>query len=897
MLLIGPSGSGKTYFVLGALEVALREGCAAESKLIVPTVSMARHLLHTLARRGLVVPGNLIQTIDEVVRAATPGAREVSPAMEEFLLREALRQTSPAAFSGLEASPGLRRRIAESMQEFWAAGADNLQLDGLVKGSLQGAFLTVFRRFEELLADAGLVHSNQRIAQAAAAFRRGGAAAVKRIYLDGFVRFTKQERTLVEALAEQAESIVIAMPDGLAPYPFQEMGSRFLPNAVRPAPPPKIAAADSLRGEVMEIARRILDDGRPFRHFGVVLRSQPRYAPLIEEIFGVLRIPFRMRSGRKLAGHGVVRYLRRWLEAISEGFPVEAVLELVCSPLSPVGGFTDAFDFTVREKLPGAGLDLLRTEAAGRADILKLLDSLPTYGERLCERRSGAEWAQIVRELRSRLLRRMKPVPDVEIERVLVMKERAWAETQFDAALNAAADLRLGPADEPIDFAAFVERLDEVLAAAPAAATDDRRDVVHVLSVHEARQWVLPVVFVCGLVEGWFPRKPAQDVFFSDAARARLAKRGIELRTAADRAEDEKFLYRMALTRATEKLVITYPRTDESGNPLLRSFFLDRDGGDTPAMRVSSPAAARVPPPVGADGLKERALSTVAKRNAQFSPSGLDAFLQCPYRYFAGNTLRLRGRPDAAQFRFGAQAAGSIVHETIDRWSREGGSIRGILDSVFERALAEAHLQLDFRAALIRGNMRADLERFAQESLAIPMKEKIEEQTESSIEYVLDELEPPASICGRVDRYEIDDEGRCFVIDYKYSSAASVKSLRKRHEKGEQLQLPLYILGVQRKHEARLGGMALCGVRGVTSYEGWSAVEGYPHDSVVCLPEMVTQLAANARDVAARVIREVRGGAIEAAPRDTSVCKRICEYKTACRIDWNASRRVGKADA
>ena len=892
MLLIGPPGSGKTHFVLEALEAAVREGRAQESKLIVPTTSMAQHLLHTLARRGLVVPGNLVQTLANFVREATPDAREISPAMEAFLLKEALRQVSPAAFSGLEASPGLRARIAQSMQEFWAAGAGNLQLDGLVKSDLQRAFLEVFRRFEELLAEAGLVHRNQRIAQAAASFRRDGLGAVKRVYLDGFFRFTQQEQVFVEALAEQSESIVITLPDGLAPYPFQAMGSRLLPGAYRPAPLPEIVAADSPRDEVLEIARRILADGRPLQQCGIVLRSQPQYAPLIEEVFGALRIPFRMRSERKLADHGVVRYLRRWLAAVGAGFPAEAVLELVCSPLSPVGGFTDAFDFAVRQKLPGAGIDLLKTEAGERADILKLLDALPAPGEWPRRRRSGREWAQDARQLRSRLLKRAKPVPDVEPDRVLAMKERARAEAQFDAALDAAAALGRGPADEPIAFAAFLERLDEALAAAPLSTPDDRREVVQVLSVYEARQWALPVVFVCGLVEGWFPRKHAQDVFFPDTDRARPAARGIALRTTADRAEEEKFFYRMATTRATEKLTLTYPRADETGNPLLRSFFLDRaNDGAAPAARTSSLSAGRSPRPTG---LQEQDLAAVAERSMRFSPTGLDTFLQCPYRYFAGHTLRLKGRPEAAGFRFGAQTAGSIVHKTIHLWSLEGGSIGAILDRVFADALAEAHLHLDFRAALMRVNMRADLERFARESAAL----SAQGESETDVEYMLDELEPPAAIAGRVDRYRIDNEGRCFVIDYKYSSAAGVKSLRMGHVKDEQLQLPLYMLGLQQEHRARPGGMALCGIRGSTSYEGWSVVKDDPSGSVALVSEESLQrMTASARTVAARVIRKVRTGAIAVAPRDTDVCKRLCEYKAVCRIGWDAAQRADDADA
>ena len=63
MLLIGPPGSGKTHFVLRRLEAAIRQGRASEVKLIVPTASMAQHTLHTLARRDLVVPGQVVATM------------------------------------------------------------------------------------------------------------------------------------------------------------------------------------------------------------------------------------------------------------------------------------------------------------------------------------------------------------------------------------------------------------------------------------------------------------------------------------------------------------------------------------------------------------------------------------------------------------------------------------------------------------------------------------------------------------------------------------------------------------------------------------------------------------------------------------------------------------------
>ena len=416
MLLIGPPGSGKTHFVLEALEAAIREGRAAETKLIVPTTSMAQHLLHTLARRGLLVPGDLIETIADVVRAVTPELGVVSPAMESRLLDAAIARESPKAFAGLEKSRGLRRRIAELMCEFWAAGTDNVQLEGLVKSKHQRAFLEVFRAYEELLAEAGLVHRNQCIAQAAAEISRSGLGSVKRIYLDGFFRFTKQEQVFVETLAEQSESIVITMPDGLAPYPFTSLGTRILSAAYRPQPTPLVVEASSPREEVMEIARRILNDGRPFRHCGIVLRSPARYASLIEEIFAALNIPFRMRSDEKLAAHGIVRYLRRWLTAICDSFPAEATLELICSPLSPAGDSKDGYDFAVREKLPGDGPTLLAAEAAEYPSIAEFLEALPATADWRRERRMAKDWVIVIRDFCSKLLEPRKFLLDAKID-------------------------------------------------------------------------------------------------------------------------------------------------------------------------------------------------------------------------------------------------------------------------------------------------------------------------------------------------------------------------------------------------------------------------------------------------------------------------------------------------
>ena len=136
---------------------------------------------------------------------------------------------------------------------------------------------------------------------------------------------------------------------------------------------------------------------------------------------------------------------------------------------------------------------------------------------------------------------------------------RGW----LGAARDAAEALRLEGA-ERVGLSEYLAKLDAVLRLTALRIPDQRRNVVQVLSVYEARQWELPVVFVCGMVEKQFPRYHTQNLFFPDAQRHRLAERGWRLRTTADRNREERFLFELAITRATEQLYFTYPTRDEA---------------------------------------------------------------------------------------------------------------------------------------------------------------------------------------------------------------------------------------------------------------------------------------------------------------------------------------------
>ena len=90
------------------------------------------------------------------------------------------------------------------------------------------------------------------------------------------------------------------------------------------------------------------------------------------------------------------------------------------------------------------------------------------------------------------------------------------------------------------------------------------------MDVYEARQWELPVVFVCGLLEREFPQYHREDPVLGDAVR-----RGLGLDDGRQRQAEERFLFELAVTSRDRGDCLSYPRFNEKGEETLPSFFLE----------------------------------------------------------------------------------------------------------------------------------------------------------------------------------------------------------------------------------------------------------------------------------------------------------------------------------
>ena len=886
-LLSGPAGSGKTTYILDRFRQALGEGDSA-IRLLVPTATMARHLQNGLAREGFVFRGSLIQTLAEFVRDNAGSAAEVSPAVLYLLVEEAARRVARPEFACVTRFHGFSNSLARTIEEFASAGCDSARLAACLPDvPLGDAFLAVYQEVDRELARRGLAMRARRLELAAAQIAAQGLNGISTVCMDGFHALPDPELRVVAALGRHADLTLTLGDEDLTPAlraRLTAMGVAVTADAERmPArrarPALALVKAPGIDREVEEIARRILQQaaaGRPFREMGVVVRAPEIYVPTLRSTLERFGVPARFYFDSRLERHPVVRFLSGAIDAMLGGWDHARTLAVLrLAPRIADYGMADRFDFAVREQTPNAGLSGLRSlllgdegkPRAGAERLLHKLDSLAGLEEWRGFTLTPRDWAARFGTLRH-LFRPAPPPEPATHELALQWRSQAAALHVFDEALADAASALDGMREIGIeDYWGAVKK---VLRLKPLRLEDGRRNVVHVMSVHEARQWVLPIVFVCGMVEKQFPQLHQQDPFFPDSARCRLNADGIGVRTAAESEREERALFSAATSRATMLVTLSYPEFDARAERNLPSIYLED---------VLEPAVDAVPvrplprslpqPRGGAEVAAPDLLDFLRRKTARMSPSALETFLQCPFQYFMLRLMRLKTAPLRPEERLSFLEQGNIVHEVLAEWWREPRDVAPLFERVFASHLEAAHIPNGYHTERLRNAMLDDLKRFTGGD-AWP-RTAFQSQTEVKFELPLAE---GLEIRGRIDRLDVAPDGRAFVLDYKYSAAQRVKDKLKNENL---MQAPLYMIAAEHLN-ARPAGMFYVGLKGDIEYAGWS--DDRRMDSLA-LPE---KWLASARERILRIVEEIRRGRVEIVPADRDSC-RFCDAKDVCRIE------------
>jgi ATP-dependent helicase/DNAse subunit B len=886
-LLSGPAGSGKTTHILDRFRQALRSGNSA-IRLLVPTATMARHLQNRLAREGFVFPGSLVQTLSSFVRDYAGGAAEVSPAVLYLLVEEAAQRAVRPEFSRVTRFHGFCNSLARTIDEFASAGCDSARLAAcLPDAPLGDAFLAVYREVDRALALRGLAMRARRLELAAAQIAAQGVSGISTIFLDGFHALPDPELSVLAALGRHADLTLTLGDEDLTPAlrtRLTAMGFMEERAGARPTRPAiALVKAPGIPREVEEIARRILLQaaaGRPFREMGVIVRAPDIYLPALRSTLERFGIPACFYFDDELARHPVARFLSGAVDAMLGGWDHARTLAVLrLAPRFADFAAADRFDFDVRLQIPNAGLSELRSlllggegqPRPGAERLLHKLDSLAALEEWRGFSLTPKNWAERFGALRN-LFRPAPPPESATHELALQWRSQSVALGLFDEALADAASALDGARE--IGLEEYWRAVKSVLRLKPLRLDDGRRNVVHVMSAHEARQWAPPIVFVCGMVEKQFPQVHKPDPFFSDAARCRLNAAGIRVRTAAGSEREERALFATAASRATMLVTLSYPEFDARGERNLQSIFLEdllQPAVDSVAVR---PAPASLPAPRAAAQIAAPDLLAFLRgRTGRLSVTALETFLQCPFQYFTQRLMRLKTAPPRPQERLSFLEQGNIVHEVLAEWWNAPQDVAPLFEQVFARHLEDARIPNGYHTERLRNAMLDDLKRFTSQDEWPRAAWK--SRTEIQFAFPLAE---GLEISGRIDRLDVAPDGRAFVLDYKYSAAPRVKDKLKNENL---MQAPLYMLAAEHLN-ARPAGMFYVGVKGGIEYAGWS--DDLRIDS---LPLPGNWLETT-RQRTLRIVEEIRRGRVEVVPADRDSC-RFCDSKDVCRIEVAAA--------
>ncbi|CAN5809897.1 hypothetical protein BH24CHL6_BH24CHL6_01570 [soil metagenome] len=526
-----------------------------------------------------------------------------------------------------------------------------------------------------------------------------------------------------------------------------------------------------------EIAGRVASGERP-SDFAILVRTNGDTEPFVRSL-AALGVPVRSSTPVPLRERPEVRALLAFLRVVADPASSADLYYLACAPPYGLGGpdLTAIMSFARRrhrflwdvlleiEGQPG----LLRLSEATRRGLQRLLSDVNAALEQCHEHSTGEVLYDFLRRSGrlARLVEGGRPGDDPAALADIV---------RFFEIVRAQSTLL---AEDRITF--LVPHLTQLSAAGDRQADDGPPDgdEVAVLTVHRAKGLEYRVVFVCGLVDGRFPRR----------GRAPALALAPELCGAADIAADfvveERRLFYVAMTRARDELWLSCPLENRAGGAARRPSPFIAEALDRPGVgeELLPGRATLLPPLPPARQAPREGRQLPARTSLSLSFSQLDDYFGCPERYRLRHVV---GVPTPAHH---ALVYGNALHQAVAAYhlrqaNGESMSEEALLKVFAAHWSAEGFLSRQHEEARYRAGQAA-LRNFRSEMIMqeIPAPAAIERPFAFSIGG--DQLK------GRMDRLDETAAGTV-ITDYKSSD---VRDQSKADQKArESLQLQVYAL-------------------------------------------------------------------------------------------------------
>lgn len=348
------------------------------------------------------------------------------------------------------------------------------------------------------------------------------------------------------------------------------------------------------------------------------------------------------------------------------------------------------------------------------------------------------------------------------------MLESVDTERKFDAInsfFDEAKNLVLRKPEANLeDFFSYLETVKKHNLFIKKKRVHKNKGMVRLMTVHRAKGLEFEYVYIIKTYSGHFGDKHSVDKLKLLPSVYMLTNKKVE-RT--DDNADERRLFYVALTRAKKGINITYAKTGEDGKELLPSSFLGElkpellEVRDTSIYEKEYQKNRKInfePELEEADNLQDKNFIRELFTSQGFSPTALNNYLECPWKYFYQNLIRIPSTPTKSQS-YGTAVHGAL-HDFFSRMKKEETDKKFLLES-FEGYLNNSGLRdRDVSELLEKGRRALSLWYDAYNK---SWNENV--LTEFHINGVI--LDEGIRLTGVLDKVEFVDGNVVNVVDYK----------------------------------------------------------------------------------------------------------------------------------
>ncbi|MGE4286452.1 MAG: PD-(D/E)XK nuclease family protein [Phycisphaerae bacterium] len=592
---------------------------------------------------------------------------------------------------------------------------------------------------------------------------------------------------------------------------------------------------DEVQAVAEEICRLVATESCTFEELGIVAPDINDYRLQLESVFADYSIPLFIDHAEPLINEPYAKMTALALELALDGFdfePLSAWLKNPCSPVELEAALR--IEKKLRQKAPGrkARLEIIKdSKCKALYDFITEANAL--FSDRV-------EIAQ-VRECLKKMLE-LKPAGD----------SSESAETVRKAIEQILDEMEQITGGNPENGRELFELIRGDLLARDLGRIPAMSNQVVAGDIRRTRKPDLKVLFILGATREKFPYPGATSTLLSKYERAAVEKQLALPPKEQERIVFDKYLTYIALTRASEKLYISYPSGAKGVLPaeFIKDFkavglesrsvaFSDAEYTCLPEKVLEAKAAAMY----CAGKLNQTDLASLGEdsapvRGARYdnkvktdsgdlieffrgenplSVTRIQNYAECPYKFFAYSILGLSAEKACE---FSALVQGTANHEVIDIISKklisagEGfGDVSekelcDMLDIAFEEYLGNeeqlaALSKVDEHGGLVVDSMKALLKNLLL-SVRLMALETSFKLSESEFEFgednplvLYEDDKRKITLCGKIDRIDrgvMDGTEYSVCYDYKYSAHPVDKNAIFY---GYDIQLPLYVTALK----------------------------------------------------------------------------------------------------